>query len=167
MRRRCTRPPASKTVSLPVTELLLNLQRNKIQAFPAPAAVAREPVVRPAKNMMDIRSRADRGRHDHHEGGVGQGRPDTSGRRSSPSRWRRGPRYIPTIRAIETEASRRHGQAGPADPDADAEARRMAADGREVLSEDPRKLVPADLFDEVNRLVLEYALSNGPVHRRT
>jgi TRAP-type transport system periplasmic protein len=146
-----------KTVPLPVTELLTNLQRDRIQAFPAPAAVAlANQWFGLARNMMDIRFA-----------------PIVGATIITKAAWDRidpalrptllavaqetGKRYIPRIRAIETEAIaamvKRDLRVQTLTPQASREWQQTV---EKFYPKIRGKLVPADLFDEVNRLVLEY-----------
>ena len=146
-----------KTVSLPVTELLMNLQRNKIQAFPAPAAVAlANQWFGPAKNMMDIRFAAIVGATIITKAAWDKVAPGLRPTLLTVAQ-ETGTRYIPRIRAIETEAIAAMVKRGLQVQTLTPEARREWWHTVEKFYPKIRgKLVPADLFDEVNRLVLEY-----------
>ena len=146
-----------KTVSLPVTELLMNLQRNKIQAFPAPAAVAlANQWFGPAKNMMDIRFAAIVGATIITKAAWDKVDPALRPTLATIAQ-ETGTRYIPRIRAIETEAIAAMVKRGLQVQTLTPEARREWRHTVEKFYPKIRgKLVPADLFDEVNRLVLEY-----------
>lgn len=146
-----------KTVSLPVTELLINLQRNKIQAFPAPAAVAlANQWFGPAKNMMDIRFAPIVGATIITKAAWDKVDPTLRPALLTVA-LETGTRYIPRIRAIETEAIAAMVKRDLRIQTLTPEARREWQQAVEKFYPKIRgKLVPADLFDEVNRLVLEY-----------
>jgi TRAP-type C4-dicarboxylate transport system substrate-binding protein len=146
-----------KTVALPVTELLINLQRNNIQAFPAPAAVAlANQWFGPARNMMDIRFAPIVGATI-----ITKAAWDKVDPKLRPTlltiAQETGATFTPRIRGLETEAIAAMVKRGLQVQTLTPEARLQWQQTVEKFYPKIRgKLVPADLFDEVNRLVLEY-----------
>jgi TRAP-type C4-dicarboxylate transport system substrate-binding protein len=138
-------------------DILLDLQRNKIEAFPAPATLAlANQWFGQARNMMDIKFAPVVGatiiKKDAWE------RFDPALRPTLLALAREtGARYTPRIRALETEAIdamvKRGLQIQKLTPQAEQEWQQTV---EKFYPKIRGTIVPADLFDEVRRLVLEY-----------
>jgi TRAP-type C4-dicarboxylate transport system substrate-binding protein len=144
-------------VPLPATDILMNLQRNMIEAFPAPATIAlAKQWFGLAKNMMDIKFAPIVGATIINKAAWDRIDPKLRPTLLTVAR-ETGAKYTPKIRALETEAIaemvKRDLKIQTLTPQAEAEWQRTA----ETFYPKIRgTLVPADLFDDVRRLVLEY-----------
>jgi TRAP-type C4-dicarboxylate transport system substrate-binding protein len=146
-----------KIVPLPATEILMNLQRNMIEAFPAPATAAlANQWFGLAKNMMDIKFAPIVGATIITK--TAWEKIDPSLRPTLLALAREtGARFTPRIRGLETEAIdamvKRGLQIQKLTPQAEQEWQQMA---EKFYPKIRGTIVPADLFDEVRRLVMEY-----------
>jgi TRAP-type C4-dicarboxylate transport system substrate-binding protein len=163
-----------KVVPASPIDILLDLQRNKIEAFPAPATLAlANQWFGQAKNMMDIKFAPVVGatiiKKDAWEKFDLELRPTLLALARET-----GARYTPRIRALETEAIdamvKRGLQIQKLTPQAEQEWQQTV---EKFYPKIRGTIVPADLFDEVRRLVLEYraqkkadsAVPAGPVKK--
>lgn len=146
-----------KIVPLDATEILMNLQRNMIEAFPAPATAAlANQWFGLAKNMLDMKFA-----------------PIVGATIITKTAWDKidpalrpafiklaqetGARFTPQVRKLETDAIeamvKRGLQIQTLTPQAEQEWQQTA---EKFYPKIRGTIVPADLFDEVRRLVLEY-----------
>jgi len=144
-------------VPLPATDILMNLERNMIEAFPAPATIAlAKQWFGLAKNMMDIKFAPIVGATIINKAAWDRIDPKLRPALVAVAR-ETGAKYTPKIRALETEAIaemvKRDLKIQTLTPQAEAEWQRTA----ETFYPKIRgTLVPAELFDDVRQLVLEY-----------
>jgi TRAP-type C4-dicarboxylate transport system substrate-binding protein len=144
-------------VPLAATDILMNLDRNMIEAFPAPAtaALANQWFGR-AKNMMDIKFAPIVGATIITKAAWEKLDPKLRPTLLTLAR-ETGAKYTSKIRGLETEAIAtmvKHGlQIQKLTPQAEAEWQQTA---EKFYPKIRGSIVPADLFDEVRRLVMEY-----------
>jgi TRAP-type C4-dicarboxylate transport system substrate-binding protein len=139
------------------TDILMSLQRGRIEAFPAPATLAlANQWFGLAKNMMDIKFAPVVGATI-----ITKAAWDKIDPTLRPTLLKlaqeTGAKYTPTIRGMETEAIdemvKRGLQIQKLTPQAEQEWQQTA---EKFYPKIRGTIVPADLFDEVRRLVLEY-----------
>ena len=139
------------------TDILMYLQRGRIEAFPAPATLAlANQWFGLAKNMMDIKFAPVVGATI-----ITKAAWDTIDPKLRPALLtmarETGAKYTPKIRGARDRGHRRDGQAGlqiqKLTPQAEAEWQQTA---EKFYPKIRGTMVPADLFDEVRRLVVEY-----------
>lgn len=152
-----------KVVPLPATEILMNLQRNMIEAFPAPATAAlANQWFGLAKNMMDIKFAPIVGATI-----ITKAAWDKIDPSLRPTLLRlaqeTGAKFTPQIRGLETVALdamvKRGLQIQTLTPQGEQEWQQTA---EKFYPKIRGTIVPADLFDEVRRLVLEYRAQKKP-----
>jgi TRAP-type C4-dicarboxylate transport system substrate-binding protein len=146
-----------KIVPLPETEILMNLQRNMIEAIPAPATLAlANQWFGLARNMMDIKFAPVVGATIITKAAWDAVDPSLRPTLLTLAR-ETGAKFTPKIRALETDAIdamvKRGLQIQKLTPQAEQEWQQMA---EKFYPKIRGTIVPADLFDEVRRLVLEY-----------
>jgi len=139
------------------TDILMYLQRGRIEAFPAPATLAlANQWFGLAKNMMDIKFAPVVGATI-----ITKAAWDTIDPKLRPTLLtmarETGAKYTPRIRGLETEAIdamvKKGLQIQKLTPQAEAEWQQTA---EKFYPKIRGTIVPADLFDEVRRLVVEY-----------
>lgn len=149
------------------TDILMYLERGRIEAFPAPATLAlANQWFGLAKNMMDIRFAPVVGATIIKKEAWDKFDPKLRPALLTIAR-ETGAKFTPRIRGLETEAIdamvKRGLQIQKLTPQAEQEWQQTA---EKFYPKIRGTIVPADLFDEVRRLVLEYrAQKKAPVKR--
>jgi TRAP-type C4-dicarboxylate transport system substrate-binding protein len=146
-----------KIVPLAATDILMNLERDMIEAFPAPATLALgNQWFGLAKNMMDIKFAPVVGATIITKAAWDKIDPSLRPTLLTLAR-ETGAKFTPKIRGMETEAIdtmlKKGLQIQKLTPQAEAEWQQTA---ERFYPKIRGTIVPADLFDEVRRLVLEY-----------
>jgi len=157
-----------KIVPLAATDILMNLQRNMIEAFPAPATAAlANQWFGLAKNMMDIKFAPIVGATIITKAAWDKIDPSLRPTLLTLAR-ETGAKFTPKIRGLETEAIdamvKRGLQIQKLTPQAEAEWQQTA---EKFYPKIRGTIVPADLFDEVRRLVVEYRAQKRPEPAKT
>ncbi|MCX6546221.1 MAG: TRAP transporter substrate-binding protein DctP [Acidobacteria bacterium] len=152
-----------KIVPLAATDILMNLQRNMIEAFPAPATAAlANQWFGLAKNMMDIKFAPIVGATIITKAAWDKIDPSLRPTLLKLAR-ETGTKFTPKIRGLETEAIdamvKRGLQIQKLTPQAEQEWQQTA---EKFYPKIRGTIVPADLFDEVKRLVMEYRAQKKP-----
>jgi TRAP-type C4-dicarboxylate transport system substrate-binding protein len=152
-----------KIVPGATTDILMNLQRNMIEAFPAPATAAlANQWFGLAKNMMDIKFAPIAGATIITKAAWDKIDPSLRPMLLKLAQ-ETGMKYTPQIRRLETEAIdamvKRGLQIQKLTPQAEQEWQQTA---EKFYPKIRGSIVPADLFDEVKRLVMEYRAQKKP-----